>query len=53
MKSALYFADDQVRQAFFALKSGRAEEKEIYDLLNTVFDTIAMDPFSGTRYLNG
>jgi Txe/YoeB family toxin of Txe-Axe toxin-antitoxin module len=49
MKSALYFADDQVRQAFFALKSGRAEEKEIYDLLNTVFDTIAMDPFSGIQ----
>ena len=49
MKSALYFADDQVRQAFFALRSGRAEEQEIFDVLNTVFDILAADPFCGIQ----
>lgn len=49
MKAALYFADDQVRQTFFKLPSGRAEEKEIYDQLNAVFDTIAADPFCGIQ----
>ena len=49
MKSALYFADDQVRQTFLQLRSGRAEEKEIYDQLNGVFDIIATDPFCGIQ----
>ena len=53
MKSALYFADDQVRQSFLQLRSGRAEEKEIYDQLNGVFDIIATDPFCGSRSPNG
>ncbi len=53
MKSALYFADDQVSDAFFKLKSVRVEEKEIFTPLNTAFDMIAMDPFlAGFRYLN-
>jgi Txe/YoeB family toxin of Txe-Axe toxin-antitoxin module len=49
MKSALYFADDQVSNAFFILQSGRAEEKEIYNQLNAAFDSIAKDPFSGIQ----
>ena len=49
MKSALYFADDQVRQTFLKLPSGRAEEKEIYEALNAVFDTIVADPFCGIQ----
>ena len=49
MKSALYFADDQVRHAFFMLQSGRAEEKEIFNQLNTAFDMIAIDPFCGIQ----
>jgi len=49
MKSALYFADDQISDAFFKLQSGRAEEKEIFDQLNTAFDMIAMDPFCGIQ----
>jgi len=53
MKSALYFADDQVSDAFFKLKSVRVEEKEIFTQLNTAFDMIAMDPFlAGFRYRN-
>jgi hypothetical protein len=47
MKSALYFADDQVSDAFFKLRSGRVEEKEIFFQLNTAFDMIAIDPFCG------
>lgn len=47
MKSALYFADEQVRQTFVNLPSGRTEENEIYRQLNLVFDTLALDPFSG------
>ena len=46
MKSTLYFADDQVRDAFFMLQSGKAEEKEIFNQLNTAFDMIAMDLWS-------
>jgi hypothetical protein len=49
MNSALYFADEQVRQAFVKLLSGRTEENEIYRQLNLVFDTIASDPFSGIQ----
>jgi hypothetical protein len=45
MKSALYFADDQVSDAFFELQSGRVEEKEIFNQLNTAFDMIAVNPF--------
>jgi len=29
MKSAVYFADEQVKQTFLMLQSGKAEEKEI------------------------
>ena len=47
MKSAVYFADEQVQQTFLTLQSGRAEEKEIFNQLNTAFDMIAMDPFCG------
>jgi hypothetical protein len=49
MKSALYFADDQVRQTFLKLESGRAEEKEIFQFLNAAFDEISMDPFCGIQ----
>jgi len=49
MKSALYFADDQVSDAFFTLRHGREEEKEIFHQLNTAFDRIAMDPFCGIQ----
>jgi Txe/YoeB family toxin of Txe-Axe toxin-antitoxin module len=49
MKSALYFADDQVRDAFFMLQSGRVEEKEIFNQLNSAFDTISLDPFCGIQ----
>ena len=49
MKSAVYFADEQVQQTFLTLQSGRAEEKEIFNQLNTAFDMIAMDPFCGIQ----
>jgi len=49
MKSAVYFADEQVQQTFLMLQSGRAEEKEIFNHLNTAFDMIAMDPFCGIQ----
>jgi hypothetical protein len=35
------------------LQSGRAEEKEIFNQLNSAFDTISLDPFCGFRYLTG
>jgi hypothetical protein len=49
MKSALYFIDDQARQLFFQLGSGRAEETEIQGQLNAAFDIIAADPFCGIQ----
>ena len=49
MKSAVYFADEQVQQTFLLLQSGRAEEKEIFNQLNTAFDMIAMNPFCGIQ----
>ena len=49
MKSALYFADDQVSDTFFRLRSGRVEEKEIYNQLNAAFDMISINPFFGTQ----
>ena len=49
MKAALYFADDQIKHDFFMLQSGRAEEKEIFNQLNTAFDMIVTDPFCGIQ----
>jgi len=49
MKSALYFADEQVQTSFEKLPSGRAEEQEICRQLNVVFDIIAADPFCGIQ----
>ena len=49
MKSAVYFADEQVQQTFLMLQSGRAEEKEIFNQLNTAFEMIALDPFCGIQ----
>jgi len=49
MKSALYFADDQVKDAFFMLQSGRVEEREIFNQLNSAFDMISLDPFCGIQ----
>lgn len=49
MKSSLFFIDDQVRQMFFLLASGRAEEKDLYLQLNAAFDMIAGDPFRGIQ----
>jgi len=34
---------------FFKLPSGRVEEKEIFNLLNSAFDMIAKDPFCGIQ----
>lgn len=49
MKSAVYFADEPVKHTFFMLQSGRAEEKEIFNHLNTAFDMIATNPFCGIQ----
>jgi hypothetical protein len=49
MKSTLCFADEQVRQSFFMLQSGKAEENEIFRQLNAAFDMIAQDPFCGIQ----
>nr|WP_319375798.1 hypothetical protein [uncultured Methanoregula sp.] len=49
MKCALFFADDHIRQSFFLLQSGRAEEQEIFVQLNSSFDMIVTDPFCGIQ----
>jgi hypothetical protein len=45
MKAAIYFIDDQIRQSFFALVSGKAEEQEIHDELAKAYTAIANDAF--------
>jgi hypothetical protein len=49
MKAAIYFIDDQVRQAYTALASGKAEERELSRELKTAFDAIAPDAFCGIQ----
>ena len=49
MKAALYFIDDNARQTFSALASGKAEEKELSRELKVAFDAIALDAFCGIQ----
>jgi hypothetical protein len=49
MKAALFFIDEQTRQAFSGLNSGKAEEKELFRELKTAFDAIALDAFCGIQ----
>jgi hypothetical protein len=49
MKAALYFIDDQVRQAFSALATGKAEDKDLARELKSAFDAIAPDAFCGIQ----
>jgi hypothetical protein len=49
MKAAVFFADEQLRQAFLSLASAKAEYREVSDLLNAAFDAIARDAFCGIQ----
>jgi len=49
MKASVYFIDDDAKQAFLALASGRAGDQDIHGLLNEAFDRIAADAFCGTQ----
>jgi hypothetical protein len=49
MKAAVYFIDDDAKQAFLALASARAEDREVSGLLNAAFDAIARDAFCGIQ----
>ena len=49
MKASVYFVDDRIRQSFFALATGTAEENEVYTRLNASFDIIALKPFCGIQ----
>jgi hypothetical protein len=49
MKAAVYFADEQVKQKFFALTSGKGEDREIHQLLNETFNQLARDAFCGIQ----
>jgi hypothetical protein len=49
MKAAVYFIDDDAKQAFLALASARADDREVFGLLNAAFDAIARDAFCGVQ----
>jgi len=49
MKSAVYFVDEQVKQTFFALATGKAEDQEIHVELGKAFAAIANDAFCGIQ----
>ena len=49
MKASVYFIDDDAKQAFLALTSGRAEDQEIHGLLGEAFDRLAADAFCGIQ----
>ncbi|MCX6768350.1 MAG: hypothetical protein NTY83_00685 [Candidatus Micrarchaeota archaeon] len=41
------FIDEKARDAFIALKDGKAEEKELYGTLNHAFDELKKNPHCG------
>ena len=49
MKAAVYFIDNDAKQAFLALASAKSEDRDVSDLLNAAFDAIARDAFCGIQ----
>jgi hypothetical protein len=49
MKASVFFADDRIKESFFALASSRTENEEIYRTLNESFDALALDAFCGIQ----
>ena len=43
------FADDDVKEAFLKLKSGKFESARLYNLLLRAFDDLKKNPFIGTN----
>jgi Txe/YoeB family toxin of Txe-Axe toxin-antitoxin module len=49
LKSKIKFADESVKEAFFKLKEGTAEEKELYSKLSEIFLKIEENVFCGIQ----
>lgn len=43
------FADQSVKDAFFRLKEGRSEEKELFSQIETAIKGLESDPMAGVR----
>ncbi|MFH1751821.1 MAG: hypothetical protein ABH821_02685 [archaeon] len=43
------FADSSIKKAFDKLKSGKFEDKQLYDFINRAMDDLKKDPFCGIR----
>lgn len=47
--SKIVFADESIKKAFFKLKTGTSEEKQIYSFLVRAFEDIENDAYCGTK----
>ncbi len=52
MKSVA-FADGALKRAFDKLKSGKFEDRQMYDYLNNAFDELKENPFAGIKIPGG
>jgi len=46
-KVVVGFCDEEIKQAFLALKEGKGAEPRLYEFLDRAFDDLKKDPFCG------
>ncbi|MBU3907504.1 MAG: hypothetical protein KKA64_04625 [Nanoarchaeota archaeon] len=46
------FADENLKKAYFKLREGKFEDKQMFDFINRAIDDLKQNPLSGTRVPN-
>jgi len=49
LPSEIRFADENVKEAFYKLEKGDAQEKELFKFINQAFDNIEKNAFCGVQ----
>ena len=47
------FADENLKEAYFKLKEGKFEDKQMFEFINKAIDNLKQNPMSGIRVPNG
>ena len=48
-KKFVVFVDDETKESFDKLKSGKFEDKQLYESINRALDDLKINPFAGIR----
>ena len=46
------FADEKLKEAYFKLKEGKFEDKQMFEFINRAIDDLKKNPMSGIRIAN-